>query len=189
MNKLNKFVTVLSKIIAIFFWIGCGFLFVGLIASVIFGQDITALISRFVEETPRVNVHGLEIDLRAVGPYALVALTTLCIAGIVTCGLHAMIFRNINLIFRTADGKTKYSKGASPFQPEIVRMVREIGIFCIVIPVFELIVSFVLRIIIPPEMCEISVNFSSVVMGLVVLCLSQYFAYGAQLQEDVDGLV
>jgi len=55
--------------------------------------------------------------------------------------------------------------------------------------VFELIVSLVLRIIIPPEMCEISVNFSSVVMGLVVLCLSQYFAYGAQLQEDVDGLV
>ena len=145
MNKLNKFVTVLSKIIAIFFWIGCGFLFVGLIASVIFGQDITALISRFVEETPRVNVHGLEIVLRAVGPYALVALTTLCIAGIVTCGLHAMIFRNINLIFRTADGKTKYSKGASPFQPEIVRMVREIGIFCIVIPVFELIVSLVLK--------------------------------------------
>ena len=43
--------------------------------------------------------------------------------------LMAMVFRNVYLIFKTAEGKTWFSKGATPFQPDIVRMVREIGIF------------------------------------------------------------
>ena len=39
------------------------------------------------------------------------------------------------------------------------------------------------------EIQEIIGELTGVFMGLVVLCLAQYFAYGAQLQEDVDGLV
>ena len=77
----------------------------------------------------------------------------------------------------------------TPFQPAIIRMVREIGIFCIAIPIVELIMSIIGTAIIGSEVAEISVTFGSIFVGLVVLCLSQFFAYGAQLQRDTDGLV
>ena len=100
-----------------------------------------------------------------------------------------MIFRNVYLIFKTAEGETKFSQGKTPFQKDNIRMVREIGIFCIAIPVVELIVSVIARIVLPVGVVETSVEMTGVFMGLVVLCLSQFFAYGMELQEDVDGLV
>lgn len=189
MKTLNKVVTVMAKIAEIVFWIGCGLVFAGLICSLFFGKSIMGLANEFIAENPTVSLQGLEIDLKVVGPYIMTALRILCFSGVITMALHAMIFRNINLIFRTAEGKTKFAKGASPFQPDIVRMVREIGIFCIAVPVVEFITSIVARIFIPEEFCEMSVSFTGILMGLVVLCLSQYFAYGAQLQKDVEGLV
>ena len=105
------------------------------------------------------------------------------------CILMAMIFRNVYLIFKTAEGETKFSQGKTPFQKDNIRMVREIGIFCIAIPVVELIVSVIARIVLPVGVVETSVEMTGVFMGLVVLCLSQFFAYGMELQEDVDGLV
>ena len=34
-----------------------------------------------------------------------------------------------------------------------------------------------------------SVGLADITYGLVVLCLSQYFAYGAKLEKDVEGLL
>lgn len=36
---------------------------------------------------------------------------------------------------------------------------------------------------------EVSMDHSGLIMGVVVLCPSQYFVRGAQLEKDVDGLV
>ena len=36
---------------------------------------------------------------------------------------------------------------------------------------------------------ELSVEMDSVILGLMVICLSQFFDYGTQLQQDVDGLL
>ena len=93
------------------------------------------------------------------------------------------------LSFKTAEGKTRFSKGETPFQPDNVRMVREIGIFLIAIPAVQFIMSIVARIALGPDMVESSLGMSTVFMGLVVLALSQYFAYGMKLQNDVDGLL
>lgn len=54
------------------------------------------------------------------------------------------------------------------------------------------VVAFVMRIIIRliiGDAAEITVGQDGIFMGIVVLCLTQYFAYGATLEEDVDGLV
>lgn len=55
----------------------------------------------------------------------------------------AMVFRNVYLIFRTAKGKTWFAKGDTPFQKDIVRMVREIGIFYLAVPIVSLLMSVV----------------------------------------------
>ena len=101
----------------------------------------------------------------------------------------AMCARNVHLIFKTSEGKTWFSKGETPFQPDNIRMVREIGIFLIAIPVVQLIMSIIARIALGPDMVESGLGMQSIFTGVVVLALSRYFAYGMQLQNDVDGLL
>ena len=110
-------------------------------------------------------------------------------AGIIVCGLTAMIFRNIYLIFKTTNGKTKFSKGTTPFQPENVRMLREIGIFAILIPAVEFICDVITKIIVGVDFVESSISITGIVLGIAVLCLSQFFVYGMELQRDSDGLL
>ena len=106
-----------------------------------------------------------------------------------TLALMGMCARNVHLIFKTSEGLTSFSRGKTPFQPDNIRMVREIGIFLIAIPVVQLIMSIVARIALGPDVVESSLNTVNLFTGLVVLALSQYFAYGMQLEQDVDGLV
>lgn len=47
----------------------------------------------------------------------------------------------------------------------VIRLVREIGYFCIAIPAVEFI------------------------FGFAVLCLSQFFSYGMKLEQEIEGLV
>ena len=66
---------------------------------------------------------------------------------------------------------------------------REIGIFFISIAVVELIMSSVAVLVLGPEMAEVSANMGGFIVGVLMLCLSQVFALGQKMQEDVDGLV
>lgn len=108
------------------------------------------------------------------------------ITTIILLSVMAMIFRNLHLIF-------KKSENASPFQKDNVRMMKEIGYFSISIPVIGLFMSFVcdlvLHLALDAELVETSVNMSGIFMGIIVLCLTQFFVHGAELEKDVDGLL
>ena len=83
----------------------------------------------------------------------------------------------------------KASEDDTPFRKENIRMLREIGYFSIAVPVVGLIMSIVVRLVIGAEAAEISVGQGGIFMGIIVLCLTQYFVYGAELEKDVDGLL
>ena len=127
--------------------------------------------------------------LTAEGIVSWAAFRLFSAAAFLLLPLMAMVFRNIQLILRTAKGKTWFSQGSTPFQKDIVRMVREIGIFSLAVPVIGLLLSFLARLVLGAETAELSVNFGGLVTGLVVLSLSQIFAYGMSLQKEVDGLL
>ena len=116
------------------------------------------------------------------------AYTIFFITILIMMAMMAMICRNIYLIFKTSEGKTSFSKGQTPFQPDNIRMVREIGIFLIAIPVVGLIMDIIAHIALGPEI-ECSMDLHFIIVGLVAICLSRFFTYGMELQEDVDGLV
>ena len=190
MDKLNSVVIVLAKIAEVIHWIGA---VVMAILTVMFavgkGDVITRLSSiEGVTVTSDISMYGLNIDEASGGQLTNGVMIAVFITGIITCILMAMVFRNVYLIFRTAEGKTWFSKGATPFQPDIVRMVREIGIFCIAIPVVSFIMSIVVGIV-SGNGVHASVELSSVFYGLIVLSLSRFFAYGQELQEETEGLV
>lgn len=185
MKSLNKFVTVLAKIAEVCLWVGAGLMVAVFITSLVAPDKL-----RFLVDTGSVTIHGFSIErLEADGNLIGKALTMIGLAGMFNMPLSAMVCRNIHLIFKTAEGQTSFSRGRTPFQPAIVRMVREIGIFSIAIPIVELLISFIAQLVIGSELAETSVSTDGIFFGLVILCLSQFFAYGASLQEEVDGLL
>ncbi len=66
-------------------------------------------------------------------------------------------------------------------------MIREMGIFLISIPFIELLISIVIELV--HSVPEMSVSFTPIPIGLLLIVLSIYFQDGVNLQNDVDGLI
>lgn len=180
-NALYRVTKVLSKIAEIGCWIGSVSMAVGLVLTVVMGERAVVMAPGDMEIS--MSSFGFEVMVvDTAGTLNMAALRLYLVAGVLLMGLMAMVFRNVNLIL-------KRSEGATPFQPDNIRMVREIGIFLIAIPVAGLVFSVVGRLLLGSEYAEIDMNLGGLVPGLVVLCLSQIFARGMELEQDVDGLL
>lgn len=190
MKKLNRAVIIISRIFEVFMWVGCG---LSLIITVLFAVRKTDLLRYFTDVTPGTALLSSgNFSLRALneaGQPVFGAFILFFLMLVITLALMAMIARNVHLIFKTSEGRTRFSKGETPFQPDNVRMMREIGIFAIAIQAVKLLMSVIAGIALGPDAVESGVSLEGIFFGLVVLALSQYFAYGMQLQNDVDGLV
>lgn len=189
MNALTKAAAVLTKLFEIAYSIGAVSMAVVL---VLFLLD-PYLPGEWVwgaEAYEELTVQGF--SLMVTGPGAQVsrpAMVIFLVTGGMVLELMAWVFRDANLILRTTQGLTKFSQGKTPFQKDNVRMMREIGIFFLAIAVVELAASSLAFLILGPEFAEVSINAASAVTGILMLCLSQVFALGMQMQKDVDGLV
>ena len=185
--KLNRAAAVIAKIMEVFHWVAVGLLLVSLI---VYFVDEKLLKYCMDLGNGEFAVSGYSIHvLNDSGDLIPGAFVSALIIGILVCGLMAMVFRNIDLIFKTTAGKTKFSQGTTPFQPDNVRMLREIGIFAIAIPVAEGICDGIVKLVVGHDAVESSVSTVGIVFGVALLCLSQFFAYGVQLQNDSDGLL
>lgn len=184
---LNKTATVAAKTAEVFYWVSVVLLFAGLIAY----RIDSSLLKLFMDVGDgEFGISGYSIHiLGANGQISAAAFIGAVIIGILVNSLMAMIFRNIYLIFKTSKGLTKFSKGATPFQSANIRMLREIGIFAVSIPVIEYIGDAIINVITGPSLIESSVSFTGITFGLAFLCMSQFFAYGAELQKESDGLI
>ncbi|MEE0839797.1 MAG: DUF2975 domain-containing protein, partial [Acutalibacteraceae bacterium] len=128
-------------------------------------------------------VYGFEVNAPVIN--GNVDMTSFMIFGIgafIILAVVAMVFRNLYLIF-------KKSENATPFQKDNIRMMREIGYFSIAVPVIGLIMSIFVRLVTGVETAEVSIDTTGILMGIIVLCLTQFFIRGAELEKDVDGLL
>ena len=81
------------------------------------------------------------------------------------------------------------SATASEYIIPNIRMLKEIGIFSISVPIGGLMMSIIARIVLGVDDVETSVNMYGFTMGVIVLCLTQFFVRGAELEKDVEGLL
>ena len=191
---MNTAVIIISKILEVTHWVGCAFM---VALTIVFASGNTSFahyLSDVTTSSNDVELYGFGISTADGGAIPIGALVLFFITGIFVMAIMAMVFRYIYLIFKTAEGKTKYSEGATPFQQSIVNMTRKIGIFCIAVPIIEFITLIITQIMIVTaggayETLETNVQFGMVLFGLVILCLSRFFAYGIELQKDTEGLV
>lgn len=186
-EKLNKAAMIIARIAEVFHWVATALFAVGLVVYFINDAWLKYIMNIGNGEFA---VSGYAIRLLdSEGKIVPAAFIAAMIAGVIVCGLMAMVFRNICLIFKATAGQTKFCEGATPFQSCNVRMIREIGIFVLSMPVIEFIIDTVMKLGAGVDAVESAVSWSGVVFGIAVLCLSQFFAYGVQLQSDADGLL
>ena len=185
-EMLTKAATVFSKLFEVGYQILAIGMMVGLVLFVIDKSfDWGALVRGDPEIGEQLAVNGFSIVIgNSDGTLNNAAMIIFLLAGAMSGELMAWVFRNVNLVLRTTQGLTKFSQGKTPFQKDNVRMIREISI-----TVVHFALSSLAVLIIGPEMAEVSVGMGNIVAGVLMLCLSQVFALGQKMQEDVDGLV
>ena len=185
MKGINKLASVVTKVLEVFHWVGVGLMAAATVCSAVAPGYIGYFVSLDTKECcgAVLDVYGFEIHAAVTN--GTVDMTTFLLFGIgatVILLLMALVFRNLSRIFKASEDDT-------PFRKENIRMLREIGYFSIAVPVVGLIMSIVVRLVIGAEAAEISVGQGGIFMGIIVLCLTQYFVYGAELEKDVDGLL
>ena len=184
MKNLNKIVKIVTKVLEIVHWVAAGLMVMAAICSAMATQWLGHFIDmNALENEAAVSVYGFEVAMaNSAGEINMKTLFLFAIGAVIIFALIAMIFRNIYLII-------KKSEGTTPFNKDNIRMLREIGIFSIAVPIIGLIMSTIIRLVVGVDAVEASVNLYGFVMGIIVLCLTQFFVYGAELEKDVDGLL
>lgn len=185
MKNMNKIGKVITKIVEVFHWVAVVLMIAATICSVVAPTWVGCFVGIDAKECCGANlaIYGFELNAPVIN--GSVDMTCFLLFGITTIPLlvlMAMVFRNLHLIF-------KKSENESPFQKDNVRMMREIGIFTIAVPIVGLFMSIICRLILGVDNVEISVNMNGIFLGIVVLCLTQFFVYGMELEEEVDGLL
>lgn len=183
MKKVNKISMVVLKILEIGHWIGSVSMLVAFILTLMGSAGIRNTVDfSGAEGDTMLNTYGFEVAfMDNTDAVKLRAIALFAIGAALILFLMAMVFRNTYLII-------KKSQNTTPFQKDNIRMVREIGIFTIAVPIIALIMSNIMHLVLGDGI-ETSVRFDSAVIGIVVLALTNVFSYGMELQNDVDGLL
>lgn len=188
MKSVNRAAIILTKILEVLHWFTAAVMAVVLIASAASANWLEEILQKGSGTLgDSLTTYGFEMNVvYSDSKINMTAILLFSICAVIILSLMAMVFRNVNLILKTTLGKTKFSKGQTPFQKDNTRMVREIGIFFISVPVISFVMSVIVRAVLGVDNAEISVDFQNLIIGIIVLCLSQSFAYGNELQDQAD---
>ena len=185
MKGLNKLGKVITKILEVFHWVGTALMLAATVCSVAAPDWVKYFVGFDAKDCcgADLEVYGFEVNAPvADGNTDMLTFMLFGIGAVIILAVMSMVFRNLHLIF-------KKSENATPFQKDNIRMMREIGIFSIAVPVIGFIMSVIIRLVTGVETAELSIDMAGIFMGIIVLCLTQFFVHGADLEKDVDGLL
>ncbi len=185
MKGINKLGKIITKILEVFHWVGTALMLAATVCSLAAPSWVKYFVGFDAKECCGTNleVYGFEVNAPVVsGNTDMTFFFLFGIGATIILAVMAMVFRNLYLIFSR-------SLNGTPFQKDNIRRFREIGIFSIAVPVIGFIMSVIIRLVTGVETAEISLDMGGIFMGITVLCLTQFFVHGANLEKDVDGLV
>lgn len=177
-SKLRDVTAVFAKIMEVIGWIGAVVTVISFAVILIFRDYIEANHGDEISITnfsaPGYNMENLTGSNFV--PVMLVLLAFVFVTGV----LMIVLFRSVNQVFKTTNTD-------SPFAMINVKRIKRIGYIAISFPIIKVIVNIVLAVMV--KSAVVGVEASEILFGLIILCLSQYFAYGASLEKDVNGLL
>lgn len=184
MKLTNKILSVLSKVLEIVHWTFSGLAIVVMIACICNEQLIAnAILTGEVDLAyygfDATTIYDFWGDVDMFGVYVCI------IGGIVSSVFMALIFHNISAILKIISKKDETS---TPFQNNILKKVRLIGIYLISLPILDLILDIIMYFVseVHPR---VTIDIMSFMIGLTCLSLTQIFTYGIKLEKEVDGLL
>jgi len=175
-SKLRNFTAVLSKVIEIIAWVCTGICALALVGFFFSKEQLVEIMQN--EGTLQIIPGTAQIG--SITENYVPIITLIMISAIIVLILVAIMFRNINLIFKNSDKE-------SPFSEKNVTLIKQIGYIAIATPIIEMIFSGMLGAL--SNYYDFDLDLVQIIFGLIILCLSQFFAYGASLEKDVNGLV
>ena len=185
MKVINKLGKIIAKILEIFHWVAVVLMIAATICSLAAPNWVNYFVGFDAKECCGANleVYGFEVNAPVInGNIDMTSFLIFGIGAVIILVVMAMVFRNLHLVF-------KKSENATSLQKDNIRMMREIGYFSIAVPVIGLIMSVFVRLVTGVETAEVSIDTTGIFMGIIVLCLIQFFIHGAELEKDVDGLL
>lgn len=185
MKNMNKLGKIVAKIAEVFHWVGAVLMLAATVCSTAAPEWVKYFVGFDAKDCCGVNleVYGFEVNVPVInGNIDMTAFVIFGIGATLILIIMAMVFRNLYLIF-------KKSENTTPFQKDTIRMMKEIGIFSIAVPVIGIFMSLVFRLVTGVDTVENSMDMNGIFMGIVVLCITQFFVHGAELEKDVDGLL
>lgn len=196
MKKLNNLTLVLAKIFEVAHWVAVVAMVLMVAISIFASGEVAIALQNDMAlnaSSYEFEIYGFKVALaNSTGEVNTATVAMFFIGAAIITALMAMLFRNIYLIMKTLKGKNKHTTSTSPFQKDVIRMIKEIGIFSISVPVVGFFISTVIcaiSMLTGSGGTEITINIQGFIIGLISLCLTNVFTYGANLEKDVDGLV
>ncbi len=185
MKGINIAGKVITKILEVFHWVGAALMTAATVCSMAAPGWVKYFVGFDAKECcgANLNVYGFEVNAPVTnGSVDMKTFMLFGIGAVIILLLMAMVFRNLHLIFKSSENSTPFRKGN-------IRRFREIGIFSISVPVVGFVMSVIIRLVTGVDFAEISINLAGILMGIIVLCLTQFFIHGAELEKEVDGLL
>lgn len=190
MNKLNSVIKVLAKIFEVIHWVAAGLSAVALVlVSAFWGKLNDLVASGVIDVDKNLDMYALTVHSEGAQMPSLAAVWVLALGAIATFVLMALILHYVYDIIKPLTVEQPDGTVATPFTETTVDKVKQIGYLTIAIPVISLVVTLFGTVLQDNGMLEISVDLSWILIGLIVLSLSQIFAHGVSLERDVEGLV
>lgn len=185
---LNITLSVISKIAEIAAWIGA------VLSLILFAGSFNKDVAREIVAGEPNMMQSIGFELGVITDTGVInyfAVSMYFLGTVIAFALIALIFRNLDIILHTISGRYKKADSTSPFQKDVVKRVKKIGILSITMPVVGFVVTTIVYVVslINGTPVDVSVSLEGVIIGLVCLCLTQIFSYGASLEEEVDGLL
>lgn len=183
MKNLTKAISIASKILEITYWIIAVIFLLTAILCIVSPSTVAEVGG--IDYSSEITLNSLQMEVtNSDGSINPSALAIFCTATFLTTCIGAVILRDVHLIIKRATSKEAFE----PFSNDITKMVRKIGILYIVIFFIDSFAVIAGRGV-SEDNASISLSLSNIMTGLVIICLSQVFAYGKNLQTDVDGLL
>ena len=181
-NKLGKIIT---KILEVFHWVGAALMLAATICSVAAPGWVKHFVGFDTKACCGANlqVYGFEVNAPVKnGSVDMTSFLLFGIGAVLILAVMAMVFRSLHLVFKNSEKTT-------PFHKDNICRLRKIGYLSLAVPVFGLIMSIFVRLVTGVETAETSIDPTGIFIGIIVLCLTQFFVHGAKLEQDVDGLL
>lgn len=174
-----------ARILEILHWMTAALMALLLVVSLTHESLIGTLLTEgVVSYGAELESYGFRVALTVPGAQgiSMPAFRLFVLCTVILLSLMAMVFRNLFLIMRNA-------RAGTPFQPDNIRMLREIGWFCMAQPVAALGVSVLIPLFAGRGVAEASVDITGFIIGAVALSLTRVFARGMELERDTEGLL